>query len=160
MIWLPQLMRGQQVFFSSLMKSGHNHRIMSNLFFIYHYFRCQLFQRVCGPILNLMIVYRFFWMRLMQNFVNQTKTQWINVCFKPHVLYIFCSKHLCIKHGYQPYNFGFIDKIVSQSHFKYTVNLTFQYIQSRFVAMIHRNIFAMETAVVLWQSWTKIHSTL
>ena len=58
------------------------------------------------------------------------------------VLYAYFVQNtyvLCIKHRYHPYNFGFIEKIVSQSHFKYSVNLTFQYIQSRFVAKIHQN---------------------
>ena len=74
-----------------------------------------------------------------------------NCLFKPYLCFecIFCSKHLSIKHGYQSYNFGYIDKIRSHSHLKYTVNLTFQYIQSRFVAMMNQKILAKETAVVL-----------
>ena len=129
------------------MKSGHNHRIMYNFFLLL--FQLSAFPKGTWTNFTPYACLKVFLDETDAKFCQSNKNTTNKCLLKTHVLYIFCLKHLCIKHGYQPETFGFIDKIVSQSHFKYTVNLTFQYIQSRFVAMIHQTNFATEVAVVL-----------
>ena len=91
-----------------------------NLLFIHLYYRSQLFQKVCGPILHLMIFYSFFWMRLTHNFVNQSKTQWIIVCLNR----LFCM-HIFFKTLIRKtwISFHYIGKIRSHSHLEYRISL-------------------------------------